>query len=91
MEIESNNINSLHNRARLFSRIPPSIDLRSVTNCQAENEKHWKAINSNNNQSGFNFSKPLHIKTSNIENASTNLELDGLPLGKQLNLQRFKI
>lgn len=77
MQVESNNTNGLHNRARLFARIPASIDLRSVTNCQAESEKHWKT---NQNQNGSSFTKPLHVKTSNLENAIVKLDADGLPL-----------
>ncbi|KAG5677447.1 hypothetical protein PVAND_007205 [Polypedilum vanderplanki] len=82
MQVESNNTNGLHNRARLFARIPASIDLRSVSNCQAESEKHWKTSNNNNNnnQSGNNFTKPLHVKTSNLENTLVKLGSDGLPL-----------
>jgi hypothetical protein len=79
MQVESNNNNnSLHNRARLFARIPASIDLRSVSNCQAESEKHWKA----NNQNGNSFTKPLHIKTSNLENSLIKVGSDNLPIGK---------
>lgn len=84
MQVESNNTNSLHNRARLFARIPASIDLRSVANCQTES---WKA----NNQNGNNFSKPLHVKTSNLENALVKLGADGLPLGKLFLLSCEKI
>jgi hypothetical protein len=84
MQVESNNANNtLHNRARLFARIPASIDLRSVTNCQAESEKHWKTNNINcNNQNGSNFNKPLHVKTSNLENTLLKLGPDNLPIGE---------
>ena len=86
MQVESNNTNGLHNRARLFARIPASIDLRSVTNCQAESEKHWKT---SNYQNGNNFSKPLHVKTTNIENTIVKLgSSDELPIGM---LKRKKI
>jgi hypothetical protein len=78
MQVESSN--SLHDRARLFSRIPPCIDLSAVTNCASETEKRWK---SNGNQNGSNFNKPLHVKTSNIENTIVmKMGPDGLPLGK---------
>ena len=79
MQVESSNASGLHNRARLFARIPASIDLRSVSNCQAESEKHWK---SSGGQNGSSFSKPLHVKTSNLENTLVKLGSDGLPLGK---------
>lgn len=76
MQVESN---SLHDRARLFSRIPPCIDLSAVTNCASETEKRWK---SSGNQNGNNFNKPLHVKTSNIENTTVvKMGSDGLPSG----------
>lgn len=79
MQVESNN--SLHDRARLFARIPPCIDLSAVTNCVSETEKRWKS----NNQNGSNFNKPLHVKTSNIENATVvKMGPDGLPIGELL-------
>lgn len=78
MQVESSSTNGLHNRARLFARIPASIDLRSVTNCQLESEKHWKTNSSS--QNGSCFSKPLHVKTSNLENTLIKLGSDGLPL-----------
>lgn len=78
MQVESN---SLHDRARLFARIPPCIDLSAVTNCVSETEKRWKS----NNQNGSNFNKPLHVKTSNIENATVvKMGPDGLPIGELL-------
>lgn len=78
MQVESN---SLHDRARLFARIPPCIDLSAVTNCASETEKRWKSIN----QNGSNFNKPLHVKTSNIENATVvKMGPDDLPIGKLL-------
>lgn len=81
MQVESNNTNTLHDRARLFSRIPPCIDLSAVTNCASETEKRWK---SSGNQNGSNFNKPLHVKTSNIiENAVVvKMGPDALPIGK---------
>lgn len=81
MQVESNNTNSLHDRARLFSRIPPCIDLSAVTNCASETEKRWK---SSGNQNGSNFNKPLHVKTSNIiENAVVvKMGPDALPIGE---------
>lgn len=76
MQVESS---SLHDRARLFARIPPCIDLSAVTNCASETEKRWKS----NIQNGSNFNKPLHVKTSNIENASmVKMGPDGLPIGE---------
>ena len=76
MQVESN---SLHDRARLFARIPPCIDLSAVTNCASETEKRWKT----SNQNGSNFNKPLHVKTSNIENATVvKMGPDGLPIGE---------
>lgn len=76
MQVESN---SLHDRARLFARIPPCIDLSEVTNCASETEKRWKS----SNQTGSHFSKPLHVKTSNIENAVVvKMGADGLPIGE---------
>lgn len=81
MQVESNS--SLHDRARLFARIPPCIDLSAVTNCASETEKRWKSIN----QNGSNFNKPLHVKTSNIENTTVvKMGADGLPIG-ELNLR----
>lgn len=68
-----NSANTLHNRARLFSRIPASIDLRSVSNCHAEHE-NWKTSAANNN-----FTKPLHVKTMNYENVPRGNE-DDLPV-----------
>lgn len=80
MQFENNNSNSLHDRARLFARIPPCIDLSAVTNCVSETEKRWK---SSSNQNGSSFNKPLHIKTSNIENAVVvKMGTDGLPIGE---------
>lgn len=77
MQVESNN--SLHDRARLFARIPPCIDLSAVTNCASETEKRWKS----SNQTGSHFSKPLHVKTSNIENTIVlKMGPDGLPIGE---------
>lgn len=80
MQVESSS--SLHDRARLFARIPPCIDLSAVTNCASETEKRWKSIN----QNGSHFSKPLHVKTSNIEtNINVNVVKmgpDGLPIGE---------
>lgn len=58
-----NSASTLHNRARLFSRIPASIDLRSVSNCHAEHE-NWKTSVTDNSK----FTKPLHVKTMNYEN-----------------------
>lgn len=76
MQVESS---SLHDRARLFARIPPCIDLSAVTNCASETEKRWKTVN----QNGSNFNKPLHVKTSNIENANVvKIGADGLPIGE---------
>jgi hypothetical protein len=85
MQVESNNTSGLHNRARLFARIPASIDLRSVSNCQAESEKHWKTSGGGGGgvvQGASSFSKPLHVKTSNLENTLVKLGSDGLPLGE---------
>lgn len=78
MQVESNS--SLHDRARLFARIPPCIDLSAVTNCASETEKRWKS----SNQNGSHFNKPLHVKTSNaIENAIVvRMGPEGLPIGK---------
>jgi ETS-domain lacking len=79
MQVE--NSNSLHDRARLFSRIPPCIDLSAVTNCASETEKRWKS--NGGNQNGNNFNKPLHVKTSNIDNAIVmKIGADGLPIGE---------
>jgi hypothetical protein len=79
MQVE--NSNGLHDRARLFSRIPPCIDLSAVTNCASETEKRWKS--NGGNQNGSNFNKPLHVKTSNIENAIVmKIGPDGLPIGE---------
>lgn len=76
MQFESNS--SLHERARLYARIPPCIDLSAVTNCASETEKRWKS----NNQNGSHFNKPLHVKTSNIENAVVvKRGTDELPIG----------
>lgn len=76
MQVESS---SLHDRARLFARIPPCIDLSAVTNCASETEKRWKS----GNQNGSNFNKPLHVKTSNIENATVvKMGPDNLPIGE---------
>lgn len=78
MQVESSS--SLHDRARLFARIPPCIDLSAVTNCASETEKRWK---SSTTQNGSSFNKPLHVKTSNIENASVvKMGPDGLPIGE---------
>ena len=77
MQFENNN--SLHDRARLFSRIPPCIDLSAVTCSASETEKRWK---SSGNQNGNSFNKPLHVKTSNSENANVKMGPDGLPIGK---------
>lgn len=82
MQVESNNANSLHDRARLFSRIPPCIDLSAVTNCASETEKRWKS--SSGNQNGSNFNKPLHVKTSNIIESAVVVKMgpDALPIGE---------
>lgn len=76
MQVE--NSSGLHSRDRLFARIPPCIDLSAVTVCAAETEKRWKS----NNQNGSNYNKALHVKTSNIENATVKIGADGLPIGK---------
>jgi len=94
MQVETNsNTSSLHDRARLFGRIPPCIDL-SVTVCGAAEsaaEKRWKSTNSN--QNGNSFNKPLHVKTSNNVEATAaatvtvttvKLGADGLPIGKTI-------
>lgn len=54
--------NTLHNRARLYARIPASLDLRTVANCQSEHD-NWKQTSVDSR-----FTKPLSIRTSNIEN-----------------------
>lgn len=73
MQVADNN-NTLHNRARLYARIPASLDLRSVANCQSEHE-NWKQSSIENR-----FSKPLSIKTANIDNPQISMGPDNLPL-----------
>jgi hypothetical protein len=71
---DSSNNSTLHNRARLYARIPASLDLRSVASCQSEHD-NWKQQSSMEH-----FSKPLSIKTANIENPSVRMGSDNLPL-----------
>lgn len=75
MQVESN---SLHVRDRLFTRIPPCIDLSAVTNCASETEKRWKS----RNQNGNHFIEPLHVKTAGCIENSTIMKMgqDCLPL-----------
>lgn len=68
MQVADTN-NTLHNRARLYARIPASLDLRTVANCQSEHEK-WKQTTIDSR-----FSKPLSIRTANIDSSSDDDEL----------------
>lgn len=79
MQVENS---TLHDRARLFARIPPCIDLSTVANCPSETETYWRS----NEQPGKNFNKPLHIKTNVGNVTSVKIGADDLPIGKQLQL-----
>lgn len=71
MQVADSN-NTLHNRARLYARnlIPASLDLRTVASCQSEHE-NWKQSSIDSR-----FTKPLSIRTSNIEHPVDELPLD---------------
>lgn len=94
MQVErSNVVGNLHEqRSRLFARIPPHIDLTAVTT-STETENRWKSsshmtnINNKNsnsvNSTGSSFNKPLHVKTTNIENTiCVKMGTDLLPIGE---------
>lgn len=89
MQFERNNVvGNLHERSRLFARIPPHIDLTVTTSTETENRwKNSAMTNSNKNSvgSGNNFNKPLHVKTTNIENTCVKMGTDLLPIGECVN------
>lgn len=92
MQFERNNVvGNLHERSRLFARIPPHIDLTVTTATETENRWKSSALTNNKNisngvGSGNNFNKPLHVKTTNIENTCVKMGTDLLPIGKFLRL-----